>query len=52
VIAGVHLQQYVAFMSEIPTGGVRFVLNAAGGAALAVGLLQRDPRIRILACPT
>ncbi len=36
VVAAVHLQQYVDFISEVPTVGVRFVLNAAGGAGLAV----------------
>ncbi len=49
VIAGVHFQQYVAFMSEVPTIGVLFLLTAAGGTGLAVGLLQRDQLIRILA---
>lgn len=38
VIAAVHLQQYVDFISEVRTVGVLFVLNAAGGAGLAVAL--------------
>jgi hypothetical protein len=49
VIAGVHFQQYVDFMSEIPTIGVLFLLNAAGGAGLAVALLSRDSLLRALA---
>lgn len=49
VIAGVHFQQYVDFMSEIPTIGVLFLLNAAGGAALAVMLAGREPLLRLLA---
>jgi hypothetical protein len=42
VIAGVHFQQYVEFMSEVPTVGVLFLLNAAGGAGLTVALLSGD----------
>jgi hypothetical protein len=49
VIAGVHFQQYVDFMSEIPTVGVLFLLNAAGGAGLAVALLSREQLLRALA---
>ncbi|MHB1537816.1 MAG: hypothetical protein ACYCUM_08015 [Solirubrobacteraceae bacterium] len=49
VVAGVHFQQYVAFMSEIPTIGVLFLLNAAGGAGLAVALLGREPLLAALA---
>lgn len=49
VIAGVHFQQYVDFMSEVPTIGVLFLLNAAGGAGLAVALVQPDRRARVLA---
>jgi hypothetical protein len=48
VIAGVHFQQYVDFMSEIPTIGVLFLLNAAGGAGLAVALISREPLLRLL----
>ncbi|MGH2907967.1 MAG: hypothetical protein ACRDK8_01565, partial [Solirubrobacteraceae bacterium] len=47
VIAGVHFQQYVDFMSVIPTIGVLFVLTAAGGAGLAVALVQPDRLVRI-----
>ncbi len=36
VIAGVHFEQYADFMSEVPTVGVLFLLNAAGGAGLVV----------------
>jgi hypothetical protein len=49
VIAGVHLQQYIDFISEVPTVGVLFVLNAAGGAGLAVALLSSDRELRLLA---
>ena len=49
LIAGVHFQQYVDFMSEVPTVGTLFLLNAAGGAALAVALLSGERLIRLLA---
>lgn len=49
VIAGVHFQQYVDFMSEIPTVGVLFLINAAGGAGLALALLSRERSLRLLA---
>lgn len=49
VIAAVHLQQYIDFISQIPTIGVLFVLNAAGGSGLAVALLSRDLLLRLLA---
>ena len=46
VIAAVHFQQYVDFMSQVPTVGVLFLLNAAGGAGIAAALLSRDVRVR------
>ncbi len=49
VIAAVHFQQYVDFISQVPTVGVLFLLNAAGGAGLAVALLSRDNRLRLFA---
>ncbi len=49
VIAGVHFQQYVDFMSEVPTVGVLFLLNAAGGAGLALALASADRILRRLA---
>ncbi len=49
VIAGVHFQQYVDFMSQVPTVGVLFLLNAAGGAGIAAALLSRDIRVRWVA---
>jgi hypothetical protein len=49
VIAGVHFQQYVDFMSEVPVVGVLFLLNAAGGAGLAFALLSGERRLRLLA---
>jgi len=49
VMAGVHFQQYVDFMSEVPTVGVLFLLNAAGGAGLAIALLSSDRPLRLVA---
>ena len=49
VIAAVHFQQYVDFMSEVPTVGVLFLLNAAGGTGLAFALLGEDRNVRLLA---
>ena len=49
VIAGVHLQQYVDFISEVPKVGVLFLLNAAGGAGLAFALVSPERRLRRLA---
>jgi hypothetical protein len=46
VVAGVHFQQYVDFMSHVPTVGVLFLLNAAGGVALALTLLGPDRELR------
>jgi hypothetical protein len=49
IIGGVHFQQYVDFMSHVPTVGVLFLLNAAGAAALALALVGPDDGIRGLA---
>ncbi len=49
VIAAVHFQQYVDFISEVPTVGVLFLLNAAGGAGLVLALLSPDRPLRLLA---
>jgi hypothetical protein len=49
VVAGVHFQQYVDFMSEVPTVGVLFLLNAAGGAGLLLAMLTGDRVIALLA---
>jgi predicted Na+-dependent transporter len=49
VIAGVHFQQYVDFMSRVPTVGVLFLLNAAGGAGLLPAILSGDRLVRFLA---
>lgn len=49
VVAGVHFQQYVDFMSQVPTIGALFLLNAAGAAGLAVALLAPDRSVRVLA---
>ncbi|MGI8749209.1 MAG: hypothetical protein ACR2J6_01430 [Thermoleophilaceae bacterium] len=48
VVAAVHYEQYLDFISEVDTIGWLFLLNAAGGAALAVLLLQRDETLRRL----
>lgn len=49
IVGLVHLQQYVDFISEIPTIGVMFLLNAAGGAGLAVALIWPDHTLSRLA---
>jgi hypothetical protein len=49
VIAAVHFQQYVDFMSQVPTVGVLFLLNAAAGAGIAAALLSHDIRLRWVA---
>ena len=49
VIAGVHFQQYVDFMSEVPKVGVLFLLNATGGAGLALALMSPERLLRVLA---
>jgi hypothetical protein len=49
VIAGVHFQQYVDFMSEVPTVGVLFLVNAAGGVGLLLALRSSDRLISLLA---
>lgn len=51
VVAGVHFQQYVDFMSEVPTVGTLFLLNAAGGAGLVLALLSGERVVRLLAIP-
>ena len=51
IVAGVHFQQYVDFMSQVPTVGVLFLLNAAGGGGLALALLSPDRTLRALAAP-
>lgn len=42
VVGAVHYQQYIAVLHPVKTIGVLFLLNAAGGAALTVGLLWKD----------
>lgn len=49
VIAGVHFEQYVDFMSEVPTVGVLFLLNSSGGAGLAFALLSAERPLRVIA---
>ena len=45
VVGGVHLQQYLAGYSDVPTIGALFVLNAMGAAVVAVGLLAPFERV-------
>jgi hypothetical protein len=49
VIAGVHLQQYIQFMSLVPTIGWLFLLNAAGGTSLMVMLALGNSPTRLAA---
>ncbi len=49
VVAGVHFQQYAVLLHPVPTVGVLFLLNAAGGAGLVVAILKRDRAVRLLA---
>jgi uncharacterized integral membrane protein len=49
VVGGVHLQQFLAGYSAVPTIGVLFVLNAIGAAVVAAGLLA--PIERMLTAP-
>lgn len=49
VVAGVHFQQYVVLLHSVPTVGVLFLLNAAGGAAVAAAILGHDRALRQLA---
>lgn len=49
VVGLVHLQQYIDFISEVQTIGWLFLLNAAGGAGLAVALLWPDRNLSRLA---
>jgi hypothetical protein len=49
VIAGVHFEQYVDFMSEVPTVGVLFLLNAAGGTGLVFALISPERNLRLFA---
>jgi hypothetical protein len=45
VVGGVHLQQYLAGYSVVPTIGTLFVLNAIGAAIVAVLLLAPFERL-------
>lgn len=37
-MGGVHLQQYLSFIKDVPTVGVLFILNAVGAAGIALAL--------------
>ena len=41
VVGAVHLQQYADFISDVPTIGVLFLLNAAGAGVVVVLLATR-----------
>ncbi len=41
VVGAIHLQQYLDFISDVPTIGELFLLNAAGAGAVAVMLAAR-----------
>ena len=43
VVASVHFQQYVDFISEVPTVGVLFLFNAAGGRRPNVRAAEPGP---------
>jgi hypothetical protein len=45
VVGGVHLQQYLAGYSDVPTIGALFMLNAIGAAVVAVGLMAPLERL-------
>ncbi|MGH2892589.1 MAG: hypothetical protein ACRDPM_04875 [Solirubrobacteraceae bacterium] len=45
VVGGVHLQQYLAGYSDVPTIGALFVLNAVGAAVVAIGMLGPIERL-------
>jgi hypothetical protein len=45
VVGGVHLQQYLAGYSDVPTIGALFILNAIGAAVVGVGLLAPVERL-------
>jgi hypothetical protein len=45
VVGAVHLQQFFALYSEIPTIGTLFVLNFVGATAVGLGLLAPIERL-------
>ena len=45
IVGGVHLQQYLAGYSDVPTIGTLFLLNAIGAAVVAVGLMAPFERL-------
>lgn len=45
VVGGVHLQQYLAGYSDVPTIGALFILNAIGAAVVGAGLLMPFERL-------
>lgn len=49
VVGGVHLQQYESFISEVPTIGTLFVLNAVGAAGVALGITAFRGKLAALA---
>ncbi len=49
VVGGVHLQQYKSFISEVPTIGTLFILNAIGAAGIALGITALRGKLAALA---
>ena len=49
LVGGIHLQQYDAILSEVPTIGTLFILNAVGAAGIALAIAGL--RGRALALP-
>src|SRR6201999_530113 len=45
IVGGVHLQQYLAGYSSVPTIGTLFILNAIGAAVVAICLLAPIERL-------
>ena len=48
VVGGIHLQQYAAFIKDVPMIGVLFLLNALGAGAICVALALRPRALAAL----
>ncbi|CAN5494349.1 hypothetical protein BH10ACT11_BH10ACT11_00550 [soil metagenome] len=49
VVGGVHLQQYKSFISDVPTIGTLFLLNAIGAAGIALGITALRGKLAAMA---
>lgn len=49
VEGGIHLQQYIGPLNNVPTINTLFVLNAVGAAVLALGLAASRQLVAVLA---